>query len=98
MEGKLAKRAERVDATDYDAARLIHEVLTMYYVQDLTQAEIAQHLGLSTPKVNRLLKQARQQRLVDITIRTPFQHLFELEARLKAVFGLMDAVVIPAVS
>ncbi len=69
MEGKLAKRAERVDATDYDAARLVHAVLTMYYVQDLTQAEIAQRLGLSTPKVNRMLKQARQQRLVDITIR-----------------------------
>ena len=98
MEGKLARRAERVDATDYDAARLMHAVLTMYYVQDLTQAEIAQRLGLSTPKVNRLLKQARQQRLVDITIRTPFQHLFELESRLKAVFGLTDAVVIPAVS
>jgi DNA-binding transcriptional regulator LsrR (DeoR family) len=98
MEGKIAKRAERVDATDYDAARLLHTVLTLYYVQDLTQAEIAQRLGLSTPKVNRLLKQARQQRLVDITIRTPFQHLFELESRLKAIFGLMDAVVIPAVS
>ncbi len=98
MEAKIAGRAERVDATDYDAARLIHTVLTLYYVQDLTQAEIAQRLGLSTPKVNRLLKQARQQRLVDITIHTPFQHLFALESRLKAIFGLTDAVVIPAVS
>jgi DNA-binding transcriptional regulator LsrR (DeoR family) len=35
---------------------------------------------------------------VDITTRTPFQHLFGLESRLKAIFGLTDAVVIPAVS
>jgi DNA-binding transcriptional regulator LsrR (DeoR family) len=97
METK-SRRAERLDATDYDGARLVNTVLTLYYIQDLTQAEIAQRLGLSTPKVNRMLKQARQQGLVDITIHTPFQHLFELEARLKAIFGLTDAVVIPAVS
>ena len=98
MEGRTARRAERLDATDYDSARLINTILTLYYIQDYTQAEIAQRLGLSTPKVNRLLKQARQQGLVDITIRTPFHHLFELESRLKAIFGLTDAVVIPAVS
>jgi len=34
---------------------------------------------------------------VHIAIRTPFQHLFELEARLKAVFGIQEAIVIPAV-
>ncbi len=96
MEGRI-KRTERFDATDYDSARLVNTILTLYYIEELTQAEIAQRLGLSTPKVNRLLKQARQQGLVDITIRTPFQHLFGLESRLKAIFGLTDAVVIPSV-
>ena len=51
-----------------------------------------------TAKVNRLLQQAREQEYVNITIRTPFQQLFDLEARLKAVFGLQDAIVIPAVA
>jgi DNA-binding transcriptional regulator LsrR (DeoR family) len=97
MEGKL-KLAERLDATDYDSARIINTILTQYYVQECTQAEIAQQLGLSTAKVNRLIKQARQQGLVNIKIRTPFQHLFSLESRLKAIFGLTDAVVIPAIS
>jgi DNA-binding transcriptional regulator LsrR (DeoR family) len=90
------RRAERLDATDYDTARLINKILTLYYIEEVTQAEIAHRLGLSTPKVNRLIKQARQQGLVDITIRTPFQHLIGLESRLKAIFGLSDAVVIPA--
>jgi DNA-binding transcriptional regulator LsrR (DeoR family) len=81
----------------YDAVRLIHTVLTLYYVEGLTQTGIAQRLGLSTAKVNRLLQQAREQGYVNIVIRTPFQHLMDLEARLEAVFGLDEAIVIPAV-
>ncbi|HVN53307.1 MAG TPA: sugar-binding transcriptional regulator [Anaerolineaceae bacterium] len=81
----------------YETVRLINTILTLYYVEEKTQTEIAQHLGLSTAKVNRLLQQAREQGYVNISIRTPFQHLFDLESRLKAVFGLQEAMVIPAV-
>ncbi len=82
----------------YETIRLINNVLTLYYVDGLTQTEIAQRLGLSTAKVNRLLVQAREQGYVNITIRTPFQQLFELEDRLKAVFGLKEVTVIPSVA
>ncbi len=82
----------------YESIRLINTILTLYYVEELTQNEIAQRLGLSTAKVNRLLLQAREQGYVNISIRTPFQQLFELEDRLKAVFGLQDAMVIPSVA
>ncbi len=82
----------------YETIRLINTILTLYYVEELTQNEIAQRLGLSTAKVNRLLLQAREQGYVNISIRTPFQQLFELEDRLKAVFGLQDAMVIPSVA
>jgi DNA-binding transcriptional regulator LsrR (DeoR family) len=82
----------------YETIRNMNTVLALYYVEERTQSEIAQRLGLSTAKVNRLLQQAREQGYVNITIRTPFQHLFDLEARLKAVFGLQDAIVIPAVA
>ncbi|HSL44229.1 MAG TPA: sugar-binding transcriptional regulator [Anaerolineales bacterium] len=82
----------------YESIRLINTILTLYYLEEMTQTEIAQRLGFSTAKVNRLLLQAREQGYVNITIRTPFQQLFELEDRLKAVFGLQDAVVIPALA
>jgi DNA-binding transcriptional regulator LsrR (DeoR family) len=82
----------------YETVRLINTVLTLYYMEGMTQSEIAQRLGLSTAKVNRLLFQARQLGYVNITIRTPFQHLFEIESRLKAVFGIQEAVVIPALA
>ena len=81
----------------YETVRLINTILTLYYLEEMTQTEIAQRLGMSAPKINRLLKQAREQGYVNITIRTPFQHLFDIESRLKAVFGLQEAMVIPAV-
>ena len=82
----------------YESIRIINTILTLYYMEELTQTEIAQRMGFSTAKVNRLLVQAREQGYVNITIRTPFQQLFELEERLKAVFGLQDALVIPALA
>ncbi len=81
----------------YENIRLINTILNQYYVERMTQAEIAQRMDLSTPKVNRLLQQARERGYVNFVIRTPFQNLFDLEARLKAVFGLQDVIVIPAV-
>jgi len=84
--------------SDYDQARLITQILNMYYFEDLTQAAIARRLGLSTAKVNRLLQQARQDGMVEISIHAPFQHLFDMEAKLKTIFGLAEAVVIPPVA
>ena len=90
-------RVDQIVANDLDTARLLNKILTLYYAEELTQLQIADQLGLSTAKVNRIIQQARKQGLVDITIRTPFQHLFELETRLKAVFNLKDAIVIPSI-
>ena len=87
--------AERAGAGEYESARLMSTVLTLYYRQQLTQAEVAKRLGLSTAKVNRLLQQAREEGMVEIIIRAPLQHLFDLEARLKAIFNLREVLVIP---
>ena len=78
----------------YETIRLFNTILNLYYIEEMTQTKIAKRLGLSTAKVNRLLQQARELGYVNITIRTPFQHLFDLETRLKSVFGIQDAIVI----
>jgi DNA-binding transcriptional regulator LsrR (DeoR family) len=80
---------------DYESSRLISRILMMYYMEDKSQAEIGQELGLSTAKINRLLKQARNQGYVEINIHTPFQHLLLLEKELESVTGLKHAVVVP---
>ncbi len=81
--------------SDYESSRLISKVLMMYYMEDRSQAEIGQELGLSTAKINRLLKQARNQGYVEINIHTPYQHLIQLERDLETATGLKNAIVVP---
>ena len=83
---------------DFDQIRLLNRVVTAHYSEDKSQVQIAEEIGLSTAKVNRLLKQARESGMIEITVRTAFQHVFELEEQLRAHFELRDPVVIPRVS
>jgi DNA-binding transcriptional regulator LsrR (DeoR family) len=77
-----------------DTNRLVSKVARLYYEQDLTQGEIAGCLNLSRQKVQRLLKQARKEGVVQVIIR-PVKGTFpELERALEARFGLQEAVVI----
>ena len=57
----------------HEKIRLINTILNLYYVDQLTQTEIADRLELSTTKVNRLLQQARELGYITYVIRTPFQ-------------------------
>jgi len=83
---------------DYDSARLLSRVLSLYYQENMKQSDIGKILGLSTPKVNRLLKQAKNQGLIQISINAPFQKIFDLEQKLKKYTKLQDAYVIPKIS
>ena len=72
---------------------LLARVASQYYLQDSTQAEIAREYGLSRQKVQRLIRRAREQGIVEIHVHSvPVLHI-ELERRLKATFGLEDVVV-----
>lgn len=85
-------------AGELDSMRLMARVLTLHYEEGLLQSEVATRLGLSSAKVNRLIKQGRELGLVKITINTPFQRLFELERRLRRRWNLKDCLVVPAVT
>jgi DNA-binding transcriptional regulator LsrR (DeoR family) len=73
-------------------------VLTLYYEEGRLQSRIAAELGLSSAKVNRLIKQGRELGMVEIIIRTPFQPLFDLETRIKELAEINDVLVTPTVS
>lgn len=82
----------------YEAARQIYSVLVMHFQEGITQAEIAKLTRLSHAKVNRLIKQGREMGMVEITIRSPYQALFDLESRFKEVTGLETVRITPTAS
>lgn len=68
----------------------------LYYVEGLTQAEIAERLTMTRLRVNRLLAEARSSGLVNITINSRLESCVRLERALVAEFGLKEAVVVPS--
>jgi DNA-binding transcriptional regulator LsrR (DeoR family) len=64
-----------------------------YYVDGLTQLEIGRELGLSRPKVQRLLDRAREMGIVEVRIHSEAGTSPALESRLRSSFRLKDAIV-----
>ncbi len=74
--------------------RLIVRVASLYYIDGLTQVEIADHFALSRQMVGRMLKTARNSGIVEIRLRRPAWLFLELEEELEKTFGLHEAVVV----
>ena len=70
----------------------------MHFQEGITQAEIAKLTNLSHAKVNRLIKQGRELGMVEITIRSQYQALFDLEARFREATGLETVRIAPTAS
>jgi DNA-binding transcriptional regulator LsrR (DeoR family) len=70
-------------------------VAWLYYMESLTQAEIAERLGLTRARVNRTLGECRETGLVRITLNSRFESCVALEHQLIERGLLRDAVIIP---
>lgn len=67
----------------------------LYYVEGLTQAQVARRLGINRIRVNRILAQARESGIVQIRVNGKLADCARLEAALIGRFGLTNAVVVP---
>src|SRR5215210_6440170 len=76
--------------------RLLMKVAQLYHLQGLNQDQIGRQLGVSRSKVSRMLKEARERGLVEISIHYPARFALDLERRLEAELGLREAVVVNA--
>ena len=70
-------------------------VAWLYFMEGLTQADIATRLGITRLRANRLLGEARESGLVTIRVNSPLAGCVELERELVREAGLKDAVVVP---
>jgi DNA-binding transcriptional regulator LsrR (DeoR family) len=73
---------------------LVVTVANLYYLEDLTQEEVADRLSLSRVAVTRILKRARDDGLVQVTVKRPLPELFALGLELERAFGLRAARVV----
>lgn len=89
--------AGTVPAANADDLRLALRAATLYYLDGLTQAEIAERLGVSRPTAGRLLARAKAKGLVRIEVVVPPDMRDDLHAdeerALEQRFGLTEAVV-----
>ncbi|MBL8130833.1 MAG: sugar-binding transcriptional regulator [Anaerolineae bacterium] len=77
-----------------ETLRLLHTIAQLYYLEDKTQMEIAEAMGLSRSKVLRLLQEARQEGIVQISVIDPFESIETLANTLKLKLGLSTVIVV----
>ncbi len=67
----------------------------LYHHQKLTQQQGADELGLSRPTVVRLLRQALEQGLVTVSLRSDLLRQMERSVELAQRFGLQEVFIVP---
>ena len=80
---------------DERAYALATKAAWYYYMEDNTQAQIAEVMGVSRAKVIRLLEEARAQGIVQFSFRKNDSQRVSAEQLLIDRFGLKDAFVVP---
>ena len=98
MTDKSPPRRGRPPAAERSAGRIARNrmrIAWMYYVEGLTQNEIADQLGIGRVTVVRNINEAIRQREVKIWIEGEVAECFELEGALRTAFGLREAIVVP---
>lgn len=73
---------------------LLASVANLYYEHDMTQSEIAERLFTSRSKISRLLKEAREKKIVEIIIKEPWDRLMEVENQFMERFKLKHVRII----
>lgn len=76
--------------------QLLADIATLYYKDKQTQDEIARKVGYSRSAVSRMLTEAEDQGIIEITINYPLLREPEFERRLRERYGLEAAFVINA--
>lgn len=77
---------------------LLVQLAWLYYVGNKNQEEIANQLGLSRFKINRMLARAREKGLVKIAIQHETAQSLDVAGQIQAAFDLRECIVTPALA
>lgn len=78
---------------DREEHQLILEVAVMYYLENKNQSQIAKELFISRSKVSRLLKKARENHFVDISINYKSEAFEDLQTELRRMFNIRNVFI-----
>jgi DNA-binding transcriptional regulator LsrR (DeoR family) len=93
---KASVATESVENDEQNPARRLRlRAAWMYFVEEMTQNEIALKLGVGRVTVVRLLAAARERNEVKITIGDRLADCVEAERLLESRFGIDEAIVVP---
>jgi DNA-binding transcriptional regulator LsrR (DeoR family) len=90
-----ARRPLHLAARPEERADLLADVAEMYYLDNKKQNEIARVVGVTRSMVSRMLSEARERGIVEISIRRKRETDSDLERELLAAFSLRAAHVAP---
>lgn len=71
-------------------------VANLYYNSEMTQNEIADRMYTSRSKISRMLKEARELGIVEISIKEPWERDLELEKKIQQIYGIKTVRVVSA--
>jgi DNA-binding transcriptional regulator LsrR (DeoR family) len=80
----------------WDETRMLVKIAQLYYIDNMTQSEISKKLGIYRTTISRLLKKAKDDGIVSITIKSDYNQCFELEKQIEKIFGVKEACIIPS--
>ena len=81
---------------------IIYKILEYYYLENMSQFEIAEKLGITRVAVSRLLSRARRDGLIEFKIKYPASYVIDrhesLERKLRTKYNLKDCIVVNSYS
>lgn len=76
-----------------DKTRQLIKISTLYYMDGLSQQEIAERYHVSRPQISRMISMAKKLGIVNISIKNPYAEEHRYEHWISEHFSLLDTVV-----
>jgi DNA-binding transcriptional regulator LsrR (DeoR family) len=89
----LPQSSPIISSNEPDKSEVVVRAAWLYFMENMTQQEIADCLGISRIKVVRLIKEAREKGIVEIKVQSPITENLKLEGKLRSLFQLTNVVV-----
>lgn len=81
---------------DNNEDRLLVRISEMYYLENKNQSEISKELNIHRTTISRLLKRARNEQIVNITINYDKAGTYVIEKKLVEKYHIKKAIIVPA--